>query len=58
MNRKADTHEKRKSEYCDKIEELVQTLERLRKAGRDTTEICNLLETVLKDFFVFRQGRK
>jgi len=58
MSSKVAEYKKRISEYCDEIEELVQTLERLRKKGRDPTEICNQLETTLKDFLLFRQSGK
>ena len=58
MNSKVKEYEKRKSEYCDKIEDLVQKSEQLRKAGKDTTEICKQLETALKEFLLFRRDGK
>jgi len=58
MNSKVEEYKKRISEYCNKIEELVQTLEGLRSEGRDSTEICKQLETTLKDFLLFRQNGK
>lgn len=58
MNNKVEEYEKRKSEYCDKVEELVQKSEQLRKQGRDTTEIGTKLEAVLKDFLLFRRNGK
>jgi uncharacterized coiled-coil DUF342 family protein len=58
MDSRVKEYEKRKSEYCDKIEELAQKLEQLRKERRDTTQICNQLETVLKAFLLFKRGGK
>jgi len=55
MNRRGLEYEKKKSEWCDKIEKLIEELEQLRKEHKDTTNITLRLETVLEDFFLFRR---
>lgn len=55
MNRKGQEYEKKKSEWCDKIEKLIEELEQLRKEHKDTTDITLQLEIALEDFFLFRR---
>jgi hypothetical protein len=55
---KVAEYEKIKSEYCDKVQGLIQKLESLRKEEKDTIEICRQLETTLKEFFLLRREVK
>lgn len=53
-------YKKKEYELCNQIRELSQELDNLQKTGKDITEICEQLETVLKEFGAirkeFRQG--
>lgn len=55
MNSRVVEYQKRQSEYCDLIQELIQELEWLRSEGKDTTEITQRLETILEEFVRFRR---
>ncbi|WP_084578415.1 hypothetical protein [Sporomusa malonica] len=46
---------KQEIELYDKIQKLSDEFDRLNKAGKDTTDTAQKLETVLKEFLLFRQ---
>ena len=57
MNIRYSNFKKQETELYDKIRELSEEFDRLDKAGKDTMDIVQRLEKVLKDFLLFRQQK-
>jgi cell shape-determining protein MreC len=51
-------YERIKSDYCDKIQDILSELEHLRKENRDTTQIIQQLEKALEEFLIFKRESK
>ncbi len=50
-----EEYEKEISEWCDKLEKLIQEVERLRKANQDTNAVVSRLKTTLDDYDLFKR---
>jgi hypothetical protein len=55
MNTRYPNFKKQENELYDKIRGLSEELDRLNKAGRDTTNIFQRLGAVLEEFLLFRR---
>jgi len=57
VNIRYSNFKKQETELYDKIRELSEEFDRLDKAGKDTMDIVQRLEKVLKEFLLFRQQK-
>ena len=57
MNIRYPNFKKQETELYGKIRELSEEFDRLDKAGKDTMDIVQRLEKVLKEFLLFRQQK-
>ena len=57
MNIRYSNFKKQETELYDKIRELSEEFDRLDKDGKDTMDIVQRLEKVLKEFLFFRQQK-
>jgi len=57
VNIRYPNFKKQETELYDKIRELSEEFDRLDKDGKDTMDIVQRLEKVLKEFLFFRQQK-